>query len=132
MKLQNVAIMAVPMSLAWTAAAVSAEPDATKWLSLVDAGHYAQSWAGAGVLFKSHITAADLESKVKPVRAPLGAVISRSPGAEKEMSQLPGAPDGDYKIVTFNTRFANKAAAVETVVLARESAGWKVDGYFIK
>jgi hypothetical protein len=45
---------------------------------------------------------------------------------------LPGAPDGDYEVVQFQTRFANKAAATETVVLSREATGWKVDGYFIR
>ena len=132
MRLKRLAIVAIPMGLAWAAVAAPAVPDAVRWLTLVDTGHYAESWRDAGALFKSHVTAASWEAQVKPVREPLGAVILRSPGDEKEMSQLPGAPDGDYKIVTFNTRFANKRAAVETVVLAREAAGWKVDGYFIK
>jgi hypothetical protein len=41
-------------------------------------------------------------------------------------------PDGEYEVVQFETSFANKAAAVETVVLSREKSGWKVDGYFIR
>jgi hypothetical protein len=45
---------------------------------------------------------------------------------------LPGAPDGDYEVVQFQTSFANKAAANETVVLSLEASGWKVDGYFIR
>jgi hypothetical protein len=45
---------------------------------------------------------------------------------------LPGAPDGDYEVVQFQTSFANKAIATETVVLSHEASGWKVDGYFIK
>jgi hypothetical protein len=51
---------------------------------------------------------------------------------DRQTKSLPGAPDGDYDIVRFNTEFANKHGAVETVVLTREAGGWKVDGYFIK
>jgi hypothetical protein len=47
-------------------------------------------------------------------------------------SGMPGAPDGDYEVVKFQTSFARKVGATETVVLAREASGWKVDGYFIR
>jgi hypothetical protein len=122
------------VSLATVALAAdsSTAPEATRWLALIDAGHYAQSWSAAGALFRSHVTAAAWEAKAKPVRAPLGAVVSRSLASEEQKSQLPGVPDGDYKIVKFNTRFANKQTAVEAVILAHEPSGWKVDGYFIR
>jgi hypothetical protein len=128
------AAVAAMASLASAAAASpgSAFPDGEKWLSLVDSGQYAQSWAAAGTLFKTQITASGWEAKVRPLRTNFGPVISRKPGGEKHATQLPGAPDGDYRILTFNTRFAHKQAAVETVVLAHEAAGWRVDGYFIK
>jgi len=47
-------------------------------------------------------------------------------------SALPGAPDGQYEMLEFQTSFALKKDATETVVLAREPSGWKVDGYFIR
>jgi hypothetical protein len=75
---------------------------------------------------------ADWAKIVKPTRAPLGGAKSRTVASETTTTSLPGAPDGHYQIAKFNTEFAAKHAAVETVVLAEEPGGWKVDGYFIK
>ncbi|WP_264806548.1 DUF4019 domain-containing protein [Acetobacter estunensis] len=35
-------------------------------------------------------------------------------------------------MIQFQTRFANKPNAVETVVLSREQPYWRVSGYFIR
>ena len=45
---------------------------------------------------------------------------------------LPGVPVGDYEVIQFRTRFAQKQDAIETVVMTRDGAAWKVSGYFIK
>jgi hypothetical protein len=66
------------------------------------------------------------------VRSPFGPVVSRTARDVREAHQLPGAPDGDYRIVQFDTTFTRKAMAVETVGLADEAGAWKVDGYFIR
>lgn len=105
---------------------------ANTWLGLVDAGRWNDSWAGAGTLFKSQTSEHRWASTISPVRDPLGAVTSRLLKGITQSKSLPGAPDGDYEAVQFQTSFTKKAAATETVVLSREASGWKVDGYFIK
>lgn len=110
----------------------SAQADAHSWLAMIDRGAYAESWVKAGTLFKSRVTEAAWVQKIGPVRGPFGAVVFRRVIRETETASLPGAPDGRYDIVQFVTQFAQKAFAVETVVLAKEADGWKVDGYFIK
>jgi hypothetical protein len=65
-------------------------------------------------------------------RGPLGAVSSRTFQIENRTRTLPGVPDGDYEVVQFQTNFAKKSGATETVFLAREGTGWKVNGYFIR
>jgi hypothetical protein len=46
---------------------------------------------------------------------------------------LPGAPDGEYVVIKYNTSFANKASAVETISPMLDKDGtWRVSGYFIK
>jgi hypothetical protein len=46
---------------------------------------------------------------------------------------MPGAPDGDYVVMQFDTRFEHKQAAVETVTFLQEKqGGWKAAGYYIK
>jgi hypothetical protein len=48
-------------------------------------------------------------------------------------ASLPGAPDGQYVVVQFDTVFADKPSAVETVTFMLENDGqWRAAGYFIK
>jgi hypothetical protein len=56
----------------------------------------------------------------------------RSLESETATNTLPGAPDGQYEVLRFQSAFANKAAAVEILTLKREGDAWKVAGYFIK
>lgn len=105
---------------------------ASAWLKLVDDGNYAQSWSDASKLLQSRIDQAEWAQKVKPIRDSLGAVVSRKAGDTQLTKTLPGAPDGDYAIVRFTTKFANKAEAVETVTLSRENGVWQTAGYFIR
>jgi hypothetical protein len=39
--------------------------------------------------------------------------------------------DGQYAVVKFDSAFAHKVAAVETVTLVSEKGAWSVIGYFI-
>lgn len=46
---------------------------------------------------------------------------------------LPGAPKGDYVVIVYDTVFADKAGAIETITPMRDSDGkWKVSGYFVR
>jgi DNA-binding CsgD family transcriptional regulator len=120
-----------------SAAAVNA-PDpaavssAREWASLLDRQQWAASWNAAGAIFKSRLPETDWASKIQTVRGPLGAASSRVIQSLNKATSLPGAPDGEYEIVQFQTNFAHKQHAIETVVLAHELSGWKVDGYFIR
>ncbi|HEY5894810.1 MAG TPA: DUF4019 domain-containing protein, partial [Chthoniobacterales bacterium] len=60
-------------------------------------------------------------------------LVSRKLKSAKYTKTLPGAPDGEYVILQFNTTFANKKEAVETVTpMLAQDGKWKVSGYFIK
>ncbi|HLN93758.1 MAG TPA: DUF4019 domain-containing protein [Thermoanaerobaculia bacterium] len=106
---------------------------AVAWLALTDSEKYGQSWDEAASLFKAAVPRADWERAVKGARAPLGAVRSRKIRSATFSRTLPGAPDGEYVVIQFDTQFEHKAAAVETVTPMREKDGsWRVSGYFIK
>jgi hypothetical protein len=46
---------------------------------------------------------------------------------------MPGAPDGEYVVVQYETEFERKASAVETITPERDKSGtWRVSGYYIK
>ncbi|MDP4576087.1 DUF4019 domain-containing protein [Qipengyuania sp. G39] len=109
-----------------------AEAAARDWIKLVDAGNYQESWAQAGSMFKSAVTADAWAKQVTPVRQPLGEVVSRNLKGIDAPASLPGAPKGEYRIVTFDTDYASAAGAVETVVLAKSGSDWGVVGYFIR
>ena len=104
---------------------------ARKWLALIDSQQWQQSWSAAGSLFTSHISAADWQARAQPLRQQLGPVTSRTLKTVTKANALPGAPDGQYEILQFATDFAQKGPGIETVTLAHEPSGWKVDGYFI-
>ncbi len=114
-------------------AVARAEAGARAWLALVDAGKYGESWDEAAAVFKASIDRAQWEKALGGVRSQLGALKSRKLASARFTTSLPGAPDGEYVVIQFDSRFENKAAAVETVTPMREKDGsWRVAGYFIK
>ncbi len=110
-----------------------AQSAAKAWLALTDMGKYAASWETAAALFKASVSKSAWEDAVRPVRSPLGALISRNLKSATFTRNLPGAPDGKYVVIQYETRFENKAAATETITPMHEKDGsWRVSGYFIK
>lgn len=105
---------------------------AESWLALVDAGNYGKSWDEASSLFKLRVSAHDWAKAVQAARGPLGALQSRKATDTKFAHALPGAPDGDYVVITFHSAFAHKAEAVETVTMMQDAGSWRSAGYFIK
>ena len=111
------------------AAIVSAE----KWLRIVDKGKYSESWEESSEYFKQAVTQDQWEQAVQAVREPLGKLISRKVKSATYTTSLPGAPDGQYVVIQFNTSFENKKSAIETVTPRMDGDGkWRVSGYYIK
>lgn len=106
--------------------------DALKWLKLVDEKSYAESWQQGHVLFQAQLTDLMWEEALRKVREPLGLVINRVHSASNLIQQLPGMPDGNYVMMSFNTRFENKASSIETLTLSFDNGVWKPIGYFIR
>jgi hypothetical protein len=106
---------------------------AKTWLVLVDAGKYAKSWQEAAGYFRKAVSREQWEQSLKGVRKPLGKVISRKVMEQMYTTYLPGAPDGEYVVIQFESSFENKKAAVETVTPMLDKDGsWRVSGYYIK
>jgi len=112
-----------------TDAAVAA---AKEWLALVDAKEYKKSWEEAAPFFKERVTENDWVKMINLARSPFGDVKSRELKSAKYTTSLPGAPDGEYVVIQFQTDFANKADSVETITPMKADGLWKVSGYFIK
>jgi len=102
------------------------------WLKLVDEGAYTQSWAEACQYFKGMVKQDQWEQAMKGARQPLGKMISRNLKSAEYKTSLPGAPDGEFVVIIFETSFENKKSAIETVTAMLEKNGmWKAAGYFI-
>jgi Protein of unknown function (DUF4019) len=113
--------------------AKAAQASVETWLSLIDGQNYAASWDSAATLFRSAVTQEQWTAAAQTARAPLGQIKTRALKAATATKTLPGVPDGEYVVFQFDTSFAQKAAAVETVTAVREKDGtWHVGGYFIK
>jgi hypothetical protein len=121
------------MAFSQTAAEKAAEDSASKWLGLVDAGDYAVSWDQAAQYFKNAASKEDWREKIKAVRAPLGKINSRKLKSATYKTSLPGAPDGQYVVIQYDSSFEHKTSAVETVTPMMDKDGqWRVSGYFIR
>jgi len=115
------------------AAVEQAAKAADAWLKLVDAGNYAASYQQTSSLFKDQVNEAKWTAKAGAARKPLGPVVSRRMKTAQYETSLPGAPDGQYVVIVYDTSFAHKKSAVETVTPMLDKDGkWHVVGYFIR
>lgn len=111
----------------------AAVASAEKWLGLVDKEKYAESWKEAATYFRNSITEQKWEQVAQSVRKPLGELISRKQKTAMYKTSLPGAPDGEYVVMQFDSSFADKKSALETVTTVLDNDGkWRVVGYFIR
>lgn len=103
------------------------------WLGKLDAGNYAECYSDSATVVKNTMSEEKWKQAMILFRAPLGAVVSRKLNKSKDVKQLPGVPDGEHRLMQFDTEFSNKKAAVETVVFTKDEDGvWKSCGYFIR
>ena len=103
------------------------------WLKIVDAERYGESWEQACGYFKGVVPKQQWERQVAGVRGPLGPVLSREVASADNATKLPGAPDGEYVVIQYRTKFENKGDAIETVTPMRDPDGvFRVSGYYIR
>jgi hypothetical protein len=109
-----------------------AQSAAEEWLKLIDSGDYDQSWQKASPMFRSHLSQEQWAKAMQTTRSPFGQVLSRKLRKASYTDHLPGAPDGNYVVIQYETSFEHKKYAVETVTPMLDDDEWKVSGYFIR
>jgi hypothetical protein len=128
-----ICLLVTPWIFAQAKSTEAAEKTAEGWLALVDKADYAASYDEAASVFKAAISKPDWQQKIKAVRGPLGKVLSRKLRWVQYTTSLPGAPDGQYVVIQYDTSFENKKSAVETITPMLDKDGqWHVSGYFIR
>ena len=103
---------------------------AEAWLTLVDDAKYGESCESSTTLVKKAVSKEEWIQSIESARQMFGNVIRRTIKSRQYTTTLPGAPDGDYVIIQYETVFEKKQSAVETVTPMLDSDGqWRVSGY---
>jgi hypothetical protein len=111
----------------------AADAAAQSWLALVDKGDFGASWESAATPFKSALSRTDWEKSLSGSRGQFGKLLSRKLKEATYATSLPGAPDGKYVVIQYETSFQNKKSAIETVTPMVDKDGqWRVSGYYIR
>ena len=97
---------------------------ARQWLVLVDDKNFAQSWKDAGKAFQTRQTVDAWAGDAGTKRVPLGAVASR------DLKSI-DVSRNNVAVIRYDTSFARKTGAVETVTLGFENGGWAVTDYSV-
>jgi cytoskeletal protein RodZ len=106
---------------------------AEKWLALLDAGKAGIAWDASSAHLKSVVTRQKWVTEITKTRKPLGKLGTRKAEKFARSHSLPGAPEGDYSIVEFESVYANGKRATEQVIWMFEADSvWRVSGYFIR
>ena len=106
---------------------------AEKWLALLDSGKIGAAWDAGAPHLKSVVTRKEWIQGITEARKPFGKLESRKAEKFARAHQLPGAPEGDYSIVEFVSKFKNgKQAAEQVIWMLGEGDVWRVSGYFIR
>jgi hypothetical protein len=106
--------------------------ESRKWLGLIDDGKAGLAWDGADASLRASVTRAKWIDGIRNLRKPYGRMKQRKTTQIARSHSLPGAPDGDYAIIQFDTEFANGRHATELVTWALTNTSWRVAGYQIR
>lgn len=115
------------------AAEQAATTSAEKWLALIDNDDSSESWNQAASFFKSVVSLEQWKTSFEVAQIPLGKVVSRKLKSQKYAEELPGAPDGEYVVIEYETSFEKKKNGTETITLMKDTdEEWRAAGYFVK
>jgi hypothetical protein len=120
-------------ALAQDPRATAAQAVAREWLAMSDSGDAEASWTAAGKKFQASIDVAGWREALAKARAPFGKTLSRAATSTKLETNPPGAPEGEYAVIVYETSFENATGTGESLTLQREADGtWRVIGYVIR
>jgi hypothetical protein len=106
---------------------------AQKWVKLMDDGKYGESWDEAASMFKSQVTKEQWKGMAEQVGGQVGKVSKRTFKSADYTTKLPGAPEGEYVVVQYDSTFSTAGAVTEIITPTKDKDGkWRVSGYFLK
>ena len=121
----------------------AAQAAAGAWLQIVDGGNYSAAWNQAAAALKRAARQPEWGEQAEAVRGSLGALQSRKVKSREYTEKAPATRtiggrvytfgEGKYVVIQYESAFASKAQAVESVIVAAEPDGaWRVAGYSVR
>ncbi len=111
----------------------AAQAPAAEWLALVDAGKYTESWEQMAPHFRKEVGKRKWKSEIQKIRQPLGKLSERKLKSAEYSKELPGAPEGEYVLLRYESAFEHRPSAEEQVILVLgQDLIWRVAGYSVK
>jgi hypothetical protein len=111
----------------------AAQPAAAAWLALVDAGKFMESCEAMSPGFKKKVSQRKWKSTLEDIRKPLSKFTTRKLKSAEYSKELPGAPEGEYVMLQYDSAFERKPAAVEKITLILgQDLNWRVSSYAVK
>jgi hypothetical protein len=105
---------------------------AMEFLHMIDAEKYAESWQSAATLMQDSVTQQEWVETLTKTRARSGALIERTEENASYSTTAKDSPDGEYILLTFDSKYQNTKSVSEYVTVMLEGDRWRVAGYFIK
>jgi Protein of unknown function (DUF4019) len=106
---------------------------AEQWLKLVDTAKYPESWALMDDGFQKAVSRRKWKTAIAEIRRPLGKLASRNFQSAQYSKELPGAPEGEYVVVQYESTFEHKTHTTEKVTLKLgQDLIWRVSSYSVK
>jgi uncharacterized protein DUF4019 len=114
-------------------AATPALAAAEIWLTLLDEGRYGQAWDRVVPMMQERIARTQWETGLATTRQPLGPALRRKLRQANLTHILPGAPEGDYFVLQYDTVFEGRPLTTEVVTAMKDRDGiWRVSGYELR
>ena len=119
---------AEPQSAKPSAAVLDAlEPQARTWLAHIDGQEWQAGHAASATSLQEFIAPGEFGRAMARLRAPLGRIVERRFDSFGSLSLGPST----YRLVHFETDFADRRKVRETVIFGAENGAAKVSGYWI-
>ncbi|MBU1275356.1 MAG: DUF4019 domain-containing protein [Proteobacteria bacterium] len=118
---------------AWAGDNQQAQAQAQRWLGLLGQGEYGAAYDLAAPILQKAATPQKWQKLMSELAAKTGPAQGRKLLRGQAVTDLPGAPKGEYYLLLYSPGFAKMPQALEQVALIKGADGkWRVAGYYLR
>jgi hypothetical protein len=111
----------------------AAKQQADAWLSLLDSGRFEESWESAAPFLQQRTPRGGWTESAAAMRGSLGKPRLRKLISLMETSSVPSAPPGRYVVVEYQSKYARRPVAFESVTeMLCDDGQWRAVGYAVR